>query len=88
MEVSESTIYRWKNSVSIVKESQADRLSQLIELYTYGEEVLGSEIAFKDWLNQGNLHFQGETPFTRLDSLAGLKLTRHLLDKIEYGAPV
>ena len=88
LEVSESTIYRWKNSVNIVKESHADRLAQLIELYTYGEEVLGSKAAFNEWLNQANLHFKGETPITWLDSLAGIKLIRHLLDKIEYGAPV
>ena len=88
MEVSESTIYRWKNSHDTVKESHADRLSQLIELYNYGSEVLGSEEAFKQWLNNPNLHFEGETPITRLDSLAGIKLIRHLLDKIEYGAPV
>jgi uncharacterized protein (DUF2384 family) len=88
MEVSESTIYRWKNSVNVVKESHADRLSQLIELYTYGEEVLGSEAAFKEWLNQANLHFNGEAPITRLDNFAGVKFIGHLLDKIEYGAPV
>ena len=88
MEVSESTIYRWKNSMTPVKAAHADRLSHLIELYTYGVEVLGSEEAFKDWLNQPNIHFKSEAPITRLDSLAGIKLIRHLLDKIEYGAPV
>ncbi len=88
MEVSESTIYRWKNSLAIVKASHADRLSHLIELYTYGVEVLGSDEAFKIWLNEPNIHFKEQAPITRLDSLAGIKLIRHLLDKIEYGAPV
>lgn len=88
MEVSESTAYRWKNSLTIVKAAHADRLSHLIELYTYGVEVLGSDEAFKNWLNQPNIHFKSEPPITRLDSLAGIKLIRHLLDKIEYGAPV
>lgn len=88
MEVSESTIHRWKNSLNTVKEPHADRLSQLMELYTYGEYVLGSEEEFKEWLNQPNLHFNGDTPSSRLDSSVGIKLIRHLLDKIEYGAPV
>jgi putative toxin-antitoxin system antitoxin component (TIGR02293 family) len=88
MEVSEATFYRWKNSRKKVEEKYAERLSELIILYSYGEEVFDSKKSFLEWLNSPNIHFNMNPPIDHLDSLPGIRYTRHLLDKIEYGAPV
>ena len=88
MEVSESTFYRWKKSEKTVEKRDAERLAELMHLYAYGEEGFGSRPTFEDWLNTPNVHLDQQAPVTHLDSLPGLRYIRHLLDKIEYGAPV
>ena len=88
MEVSESTFYRWKKSKKKVEEKYAERLSELMQLYAYGEDVFVSKDLFLEWLNTTNLHLDNKTPLDHLDSLPGIRYVRHLLDKIEYGAPV
>ena len=88
MDVSETTIYRWKNSKRKVDIKYAERLSELINFYLYGEEVMGSKEAFSEWLKSPNIHLQNEEPNALLSSLTGIKYLQHLLDKIEYGAPV
>jgi len=88
MEVSEATVYRWKASQAKVKEKDADRLSELIDLYLFGHEVLGSKAAFIDWLYSPNIHLNNKMPLDILDSLSGLKFVKHLLQKIEHGVPV
>ncbi len=88
MEVSEATLYRWKKSRKKVDEKYAERLSELIKLYGYGEEVFESRKSFFEWLNSPNVHFNMKPPVDHLDSLPGIRYTKHLLDKIEYGAPV
>ena len=88
MDVSESTFYRWKHRESSVEEKHAEQLSALIELYLYGQEVFDSKLQFLEWLTTPNLHFQEKSPIEFLNSASGFQLIRHLLDKIEYGAPV
>ncbi len=88
MKVSPTTIYRWKSSTQVVGEKYVDRLSAIIELFLYGEEVFGSDDHFKSWLESANIHLEGQVPLQLFDSLAGINLVKHLLDKIEYGAPV
>lgn len=88
MEVSESTIYRWKTKKDKVKERDAERLSALIDLNLYGKEVFESEEEFRNWLKASNLHLDGRSPIDILDSMSGINYVRHLLDKIEYGAPI
>lgn len=88
MEVSESTFYRWKKSSRIVEKRDAERLAELMHLYTYGEDVFGSRDQFDAWLSSPNVHLDRQAPVTHLDSLPGLRYIRHLLDKIEYPAPV
>ncbi len=88
MEVSESTFYRWKKSKKKVEEKYAERLSELIQLYTYGEEVFESKVSFLEWLNSPNLHLDMKPPIEHLDSIPGIRYVKHLLDKIEYGVPV
>ena len=88
MDVSETTVYRWKNSKRNVEGKYAERLSELIQFYGYGEEVIGSKSSFVEWLKSPNIHLSDQAPVEILDSLAGMKYLKHLLDKIEYGAPV
>lgn len=88
MEVSESTFYRWKTSKKLVDEKYAERLSELMNLFTYGEEVFESKKLFNEWLNSSNIHLKKKPPIQFLDSFSGIRYINHLLDKIEYGAPV
>ena len=88
MEVSESTFYRWKKSKKKVEEKYAERLTELIDLYSYGEEVFESKESFLEWLNAPNLHLDMKPPIEHIDSIPGIRYIKHLLDKIEYGAPV
>ena len=88
MEVSESTFYRWKTSKKRVDVKYAGRLSELMGLTVYGKEVLGSKTAFFNWLVASNIHLAGKAPIDILDNLPGIQYVKHLLDKIEYGAPV
>ncbi|NNF36344.1 MAG: DUF2384 domain-containing protein [Saprospiraceae bacterium] len=88
MEVSESTFYRWKKSKKKVEEKYAERLTELIHLYTYGEEVFESKASFLEWLNSPNLHLDMKLPIEYIDSIPGIRYVKHLLDKIEYGAPI
>jgi len=88
MDVSETTIYRWKNSKRKVETKYAERLSELIEFYLYGEEVFGSKSAFVAWLKSPNIHLEYEAPIEILNSSTGINYLKHLLDKIEFGVPV
>jgi putative toxin-antitoxin system antitoxin component (TIGR02293 family) len=88
MEVSESTFYRWRKSKSKVDEKYAERLSELIQLYTYGEQVFESRVAFLEWLSSPNIHTEMKAPIGHLDSTPGIRYIKHLLDKIEFGAPI
>jgi putative toxin-antitoxin system antitoxin component (TIGR02293 family) len=88
MEVSPSTIYRWKTSDKYVETKHAERLSEIMGLYLYGADVFGSRVAFTEWLVRQNAHLEQDMPLSRLDGPTGIKLVRHLLDKIEQGAPV
>ena len=88
MEVSESTFYRWKKSKKKVEEKYAERLTELIHLYSYGEEVFESKESFLEWLNAPNIHLDMKPPIEHIDSIPGIRYIKHLLDKIEYGAPV
>ena len=88
MEVSESTFYRWKNSKKKVEEKYAERLTELIHLYACGVKVFESKESFFEWLNTPNLHLDRKPPIEHLDSVPGIRYIKHLLDKIEYGAPV
>lgn len=88
MEVSPSTIYRWKTSDKYVETRHAERLSEIMDLYLYGADVFGTRAAFTEWLVRPNIHLGQDTPLSRLDGPTGIKLVRHLIDKIEHGAPV
>jgi len=89
MEVSESTVYRWRtNSTQSVNTRHVERLTELMDIYLYGAEVLGSRQDFIRWLALPSVLLSGHTPLSRLDGATGLKLVRHILEKIEYGAPL
>ncbi len=88
MEVSESTVYRWRTNAQSVTTKHAERLTDLMDLYLYGAEVMGSRQDFIRWLALPSTLLSGNTPLSRLDGSTGLKLVRHILEKIEYGAPL
>ncbi len=87
MEVSESTVYRWRTNTQPVNTKHVERLTELMDIYLYGAEVLGSRQDFIRWLALPSVLLSGHTPLSRLDGTTGLKLVRHILEKIEYGAP-
>jgi putative toxin-antitoxin system antitoxin component (TIGR02293 family) len=88
MEVSEATFYRWKKSSRTVEEKYAERLTEIIDLFVYGTNVFGSKVEFVRWLDSNNLHLGNQPPIQILDRSSGIRYVRHLLDKIEFGAPV
>lgn len=88
MEISESTFFRWKNNKKKVEGKYAERLSELVNLFTSGEEVFEAKELFLEWLNTPNLHLEMKLPLSHLDNIPGIRYINHLLDKIEYGAPV
>ncbi len=88
MEVSESTVYRWKTNTQPVGTKHVERLTAIMEIYLYGAEVLGSRQAFIRWLALPSTLLAGQTPLSHLDGNAGLKLVHHILEKVEYSAPL
>lgn len=88
MEVSESTVYRWRTNAQSVNTKHVERLTELMDVYLYGAEVLGSRQDFIRWLALPNVLLSHSTPMSHLDGATGLKLVRHMLDKIQYGAPL
>ena len=88
MNVSEATFYRWSKNQKKVEEKHGERLASIIELNNYGTNAFGSKDLFLEWLNAENIHLSHKMPIEFLDSIYGIKVVTHLLDKIEYSAPV
>lgn len=74
-----------KDEGEILGISLSDRVVDLARLVAYGEEVLGNQERFLNWLHTPGIALGGNAPVDLLDTSAGIELTRKELARIEYG---
>lgn len=80
------TMQRYKSSPHhVFKPIQSERIFELAEVVTLGDEVFDSRDHFIIWLNSPCLAFGNEKPIDLLDSSYGKDLVMAELQRIEYG---
>lgn len=67
-----------------LKADASDRLVQLAILYAEGFDLFGEE-KFRHWMESSVLALGGRQPVEFIDTLAGIRLLRDILVRIEYG---
>ena len=63
----------------------SDRIMMLIELYSYGFDVLGRPEDFIEWMKRPNEQLLRRTPLEVIRTHPGLLQVRELLRKLRYG---
>jgi len=64
---------------------QSERLLEVSRMYGHGYEVFGSRKKFNQWMDVPNPALGGVTPFSLLDTRAGLEMVDDLIGRIEHG---
>ena len=64
---------------------QSERIIELARLYSRGEEVFGSLVAFKEWMDSTVMALGNKKPKTFLDTSLGIDLLMNELGRIEHG---
>jgi len=85
LDISVRSFRNYQQEGTELKESIKERLLLLLSLFKYGSETLGSDDAFRDWLNTANFHFDGSEPIAFLNTVSGIRFTRDRLSAIAYG---
>lgn len=61
--------------------SSSSHLLLISNLYAKGYRFFKDKTAFYDWMNKGNGHLSGETPFSLLDTAMGIEMIEKTLEK-------
>lgn len=88
MEISESTLFRWRTNSKTVDAKHADKLTAVMGIFALGTDVFESKQRFVEWLSGKNFHLDDRPPLSFIDSNAGIQMVEHLLYKIEYGVVI
>ena len=84
MHISERTLQRYDDDV-VVSSEYSEKAIELARLYTRGHEIFGSIDKFKLWIRTPSVIFNGESPFSLLDTSAGFDMVFTELGRIEHG---
>ncbi|MDH5603942.1 MAG: DUF2384 domain-containing protein [Cyclobacteriaceae bacterium] len=84
LQVSLRTLQRY-NEDKKLNQPQSERLWELSKLYGHGYSVFDSRGAFNQWMDTPNPLLGGVTPFSLLDTHAGLEMVNNLIGRIEHG---
>lgn len=82
--VSKRTIEKSKDE-DLLSPVVSDRVLQIASLYQHGEDVLGSVVAFKEWLNSPLIAMASKKPIEFMNNDTGISLINDLLGRIEHG---
>ncbi|MEN9839752.1 MAG: hypothetical protein RL177_1231 [Bacteroidota bacterium] len=86
--VSDRTLQRWFNDHPRIDGLTAERVFELARLTVIALDVFHSGKVFADWLRTAHPDFDGETPFSIMQSHAGIELVKSLLLRLMHGVVV
>ena len=84
LHISRRTIQR-RNPQEPLNHEQSERLIEMAKLYSKGEEVMGSLISFKEWMDKKILALGDKKPKDFLDTSIGIGYLMDELGRIEHG---
>ena len=68
-----------------LRPEESERVYRLAKVLAYAESVLGTREKARRWLNSPNQALGNATPFSLLETEAGVDEVTHVLGRIEYG---
>jgi putative toxin-antitoxin system antitoxin component (TIGR02293 family) len=83
--ISERTLSRRVTTNSRLTPTESDRIVRLARVLALAKETLGSMEKAARWLQTPNRALEGDKPFDRLDTDAGVRAVEQILGRIEYG---
>lgn len=83
--VSEKTIQRRLQNKANFTSAETEKILQIYQISSRGEEVFGHKHKFKEWLNRENYALGGEKPRNLLENAFGIQLVMDELGRIEHG---
>lgn len=84
LHVSERTLRRYDDH-TILNTEQSERIIELNNLYSYGNEVFGDASKFKQWIESPIMALGNLKPKEFLDTSLGIRMLKNILSRIEYG---
>ncbi len=81
---SDRTLRRYTPSQKLSQE-QSERMVELARLYSRGEEVFGSLLEFRQWMNTELVAFGNKKPKNYLDTSLGIAMITDELGRIQNG---
>lgn len=86
LDINIRTLQRYKGAKShVYKPLQSEKIFELAEVVSMGNEVFDTPEHFRIWLNTPTVALGGEKPINLLDSSYGKDLVLAELNRIEYG---
>lgn len=86
--VSDRTLQRWFNDHPRIDGLTAERVFELARLTVIAADVFHSGPVFADWLRTPHPDFEGDTPFSIIQSHTGIELVKSLLLRLMHGVVV
>jgi putative toxin-antitoxin system antitoxin component (TIGR02293 family) len=83
--ISERTLSRRVTTNARLTAEESDRMVRLARVLALAKETLGSIDKTGRWLQTPNRALEGDRPFDRLDTDAGVRSVEQLLGRIAYG---
>ena|SRR5450432_461138 len=85
LSISGRTLSRRTSADARLTPAESDRLVRLARILAQSKETLGSMEKASRWLQTPNRALEGDKPFDRLDTDAGVRSVEQVLGRIEYG---
>jgi putative toxin-antitoxin system antitoxin component (TIGR02293 family) len=83
--ISERTLSRRVSSNARLTAEESDRMVRLVRVLALAKETLGDMEKASRWLQTSNRALEGDRPFDRLDTDAGVRSVEQVLGRIAYG---
>jgi putative toxin-antitoxin system antitoxin component (TIGR02293 family) len=83
--ISERTLSRRVTTNTPFTAEESDRMVRLARVLALAKETLGDMEKAGRWLQTPNRALEGDKPFDRLDTDAGVRSVEQILGRIEYG---
>ncbi|RPD42968.1 MbcA/ParS/Xre antitoxin family protein [Chitinophaga barathri] len=74
-----------KKENDLFSTSVSDRIMAILELYSFGYEVMGGHADFHEWMRQPNERILKNTPLQMIGTHPGLLAVREVLTNIRFG---
>ena len=85
LHVSERTLQRIREEKRPLDMDASERLLEVNRLFKHGEELFGTMERFVIWINRNIYSMGGHRPIDLMSTLAGLRMVRQQLGRIEHG---